>query len=224
MVAVRRVAEESLTGLCSHPQPPLVQTHTVTITAVSASSPSGISTTDVPIVPTKTIIYESSKVGAAALFARRRYQGSSTHEDRRLHADNKAARHWLKLKVPLTKNDYSVYIFFSSSSSLRWKLTGQLRTRTAQLCPAPRPLPQTPPAAPRSPPLTSQRSAVEACSVGIVSYLPLNYTYLTSHHQVVKSGSSETRVEKRIVITADSDVDQDKVQNSQNIKQRRAEY
>lgn len=30
--------------------------------------------------------------------------------------------------------------------------------------------------------------------------------------QVVKSGSSETRVEKRIVITADSDIDQDKVQ------------
>lgn len=29
--------------------------------------------------------------------------------------------------------------------------------------------------------------------------------------QVVKSGSTETRVEKRIVITADSDADQDKV-------------
>lgn len=29
--------------------------------------------------------------------------------------------------------------------------------------------------------------------------------------QVVKSGSTETRVEKRIVITADSDTDQDKV-------------
>uniref|UniRef100_A0A8C2WQ80 Protein 4.1 n=1 Tax=Cyclopterus lumpus TaxID=8103 RepID=A0A8C2WQ80_CYCLU len=42
--------------------PPLVQTQTVTITAVSASLPSGISTTEVPIVPTKTVIYESSKV------------------------------------------------------------------------------------------------------------------------------------------------------------------
>lgn len=29
--------------------------------------------------------------------------------------------------------------------------------------------------------------------------------------QVVKSGSTETRVEKRIVITADSDTNQDKV-------------
>lgn len=34
----------------------------------------------------------------------------------------------------------------------------------------------------------------------------------SSLYQVVKSGSSETRVEKRIVITADSDIDQDKVQ------------
>uniref|UniRef100_A0A8C9WYF4 Protein 4.1 n=1 Tax=Sander lucioperca TaxID=283035 RepID=A0A8C9WYF4_SANLU len=46
--------------------PPLVQTQTVTITAVSNSLPSGISTTEVPIVPTKSIIYESSKVGAQA--------------------------------------------------------------------------------------------------------------------------------------------------------------
>ncbi|XP_068999115.1 uncharacterized protein [Embiotoca jacksoni] len=39
-------------------------------------------------------------------------------------------------------------------------------------------------------------------------------TTTTTHiSKVVKSGSSETRVEKRIVITADSDVDQDKVQN-----------
>uniref|UniRef100_A0A673A020 Protein 4.1 n=1 Tax=Sphaeramia orbicularis TaxID=375764 RepID=A0A673A020_9TELE len=42
--------------------PPLVQTQTVTITAVSNSLPSGISTTEVPIVPTKTITYDSSKV------------------------------------------------------------------------------------------------------------------------------------------------------------------
>uniref|UniRef100_A0A3B4G4R6 Protein 4.1 n=1 Tax=Pundamilia nyererei TaxID=303518 RepID=A0A3B4G4R6_9CICH len=39
-------------------------------------------------------------------------------------------------------------------------------------------------------------------------------TTTTTHiSKVVKSGSSETRVEKRIVITADSDIDQDKVQN-----------
>ncbi|XP_072316529.1 uncharacterized protein [Eucyclogobius newberryi] len=42
-------------------QPPLVQTQTVTITAESSLS-SGISTTDVPIVPTHSITYESSKV------------------------------------------------------------------------------------------------------------------------------------------------------------------
>lgn len=51
-------------GLCLHPQPPLVQTHTVTITAASNSLPSGVSTTEVPVVPTKTLVYESSKVGA----------------------------------------------------------------------------------------------------------------------------------------------------------------
>lgn len=39
---------------------------------------------------------------------------------------------------------------------------------------------------------------------------PLLYT-VYAFVQVVKSGSSETRVEKRIVITADSDVDQEKV-------------
>uniref|UniRef100_A0A3Q1I3L6 Protein 4.1 n=1 Tax=Anabas testudineus TaxID=64144 RepID=A0A3Q1I3L6_ANATE len=82
--------------------PPLVQTHTVTITAASNSLSSGITTTEVPIVPTKTFTYESPKVGAPA------------------------------------------------------------------------------PAQPRS-------------------------------VAVVKSGSSETRVEKRIVITADSDAEQDKV-------------
>lgn len=53
-------------GLCSHPQPPLVQTQRVTITAGSNSLPSGTTTTEVPVVPTKTIIYESSKVGAPA--------------------------------------------------------------------------------------------------------------------------------------------------------------
>ncbi|XP_036071888.1 titin isoform X5 [Oryzias melastigma] len=43
-------------------QPPLVQTQTVTITAASTSLPSDISTTEVPIVPTKTFTYESTKV------------------------------------------------------------------------------------------------------------------------------------------------------------------
>lgn len=41
---------------------------------------------------------------------------------------------------------------------------------------------------------------------------PLEYTAY-AFVQVVKSGSSETRVEKRIVITADSDVEQEKVQD-----------
>uniref|UniRef100_A0A3P9L5A1 Protein 4.1 n=1 Tax=Oryzias latipes TaxID=8090 RepID=A0A3P9L5A1_ORYLA len=44
--------------------PPLVQTQTVTITAASTSLPSDISTKEVPIVPTKTFTYESSKVTA----------------------------------------------------------------------------------------------------------------------------------------------------------------
>lgn len=60
------LVKQPLTGLCSHSQPPLVQTHTVTITAVSNSLPGDISTTEVPIVPTKTFTYESSKVGAPA--------------------------------------------------------------------------------------------------------------------------------------------------------------
>lgn len=66
--ARREVAEGPvklpLMGLCLHPQPPLVQTHTVTITAASNSLPSGVSTTEVPVVPTKTLVYEPSKVGA----------------------------------------------------------------------------------------------------------------------------------------------------------------
>lgn len=60
----RCLVKQPLMGLCSHPQPPLVQTQTVTITAASNSLPTGISTTEVPIVPTKTFTYESSKVGA----------------------------------------------------------------------------------------------------------------------------------------------------------------
>ena len=63
-IAVRCVVKQPLMGLCSHPQPPLVQTQTVTITAVSNSSAPGISTTEVPLVQTKSFIYDSSKVGA----------------------------------------------------------------------------------------------------------------------------------------------------------------
>ncbi|XP_068425786.1 uncharacterized protein [Clinocottus analis] len=107
--------------------PPLVQTQTVTITAVSASLPSGFSTTEVPIVPTKTFIYESSKVVV-----------DGTDED---------------------KDDTTV------SSS---------KTATSE---------------------TTSGTTV---------------TTTTTHiSKIVKSGSSETRVEKRIVITADSDIDQD---------------
>lgn len=54
--------KESLMGLCSHPQPPLVQTQTVTITAASNSLSTGISTTEVPLVQTKAFTYDSTKV------------------------------------------------------------------------------------------------------------------------------------------------------------------
>ncbi|XP_068507900.1 uncharacterized protein [Syngnathus scovelli] len=106
-------------------QPPLVQTHTVTITAVPNSLPSGISTTEVPIVPTKTVTYESAK-GAV----------DGTEEDK--------------------------------ESTLSISQTSETISGTS-------------------------------------------VTTTTTHiSKIVKSGSSETRVEKRIVITADSDVDQDK--------------
>ncbi|XP_042345169.1 uncharacterized protein LOC121945189 isoform X2 [Plectropomus leopardus] len=109
-------------------QPPLVQTQTVTITAVSNSLPSGISTTEVPIVPTKTFIYESSKVAV-----------DGTDEDK----DNTTV---------------------SSSKTVSSETTSGTSVTTT-----------------------------------------------TTHiSKVVKSGSTETRVEKRIVITADSDIDQDK--------------
>ncbi|XP_054904191.1 uncharacterized protein LOC129371571 isoform X4 [Poeciliopsis prolifica] len=108
-------------------KPPLVQTHTVTITAVSTSLPGDISTTEVPIVPTKTFTYESSKM-----------TDDGTDEDK----------------------DAS----FSTSKTI-----------------------------------TSETSS------------GTTVTTTTTHiAKVVKSGSSETRVEKRIVITADSDVDQEK--------------
>lgn len=113
-------------GLCSRPQPPLVQTQTVTITAVSASLPSGIATTEVPIVPTKTVIYESSKVA------------DGTDED---------------------KDDTTVS---------------------------------------RSKTVTSETTSGTTVT-----------TTTTRISKVVKSGSSETRVEKRIVITAEPDIDQD---------------
>ncbi|XP_039973220.1 uncharacterized protein LOC120783904 isoform X3 [Xiphias gladius] len=109
-------------------QPPLVQTQTVTISAVSSSLPTGISTKDVPIVPTKAFTYESSKVTV-----------DGTDED---------------------KDDTTVASF---------------KTVTSE---------------------TTSGTTV---------------TTTTTHiSKVVKSGSSETRVEKRIVITADSDIDQDK--------------
>ncbi|XP_031595096.1 uncharacterized protein LOC116319802 isoform X8 [Oreochromis aureus] len=109
-------------------QPPLVQTQTVTITAVSSPLPSGISTTEVPIVPTKTFTYESSKVTV-----------DGTEEDK----------------------DCSTV---SSSQTITSETTSGTSVTTT-----------------------------------------------TTHiSKVVKSGSSETRVEKRIVITADSDIDQDK--------------
>ncbi|XP_053287728.1 uncharacterized protein LOC128448899 isoform X3 [Pleuronectes platessa] len=105
-------------------QPPLVQTQTVTITAASISLPTGISTTEVPIVPTKTFTYESSKV-------------DGTDED---------------------KDSTTV-----SSSQTSETPSGTTVTTT------------------------------------------------TTHiSKVVKGGSSETRVEKRIVITGDSDIDQNK--------------
>uniref|UniRef100_A0AAQ6A878 Protein 4.1 n=1 Tax=Amphiprion ocellaris TaxID=80972 RepID=A0AAQ6A878_AMPOC len=108
-------------------QPPLVQTQTVTITAASNLLSSGISTTEVPIVPTKTFTYESSKVTV-----------DGTDEDK----DG----------------------------------TSESQTITSE---------------------TTSGTTV---------------TTTTTHiSKVVKSGSSETRVEKRIVITADSDIDQDKL-------------
>ncbi|XP_067366261.1 uncharacterized protein [Channa argus] len=108
-------------------QPPLVQTQTVTITAVSNSLTSGITTTEVPIVPTKTFTYESSKVTV-----------DGTDEDK-----DEAA--------------------LSSSKTITSETTSGTTVTTT-----------------------------------------------TTHiSKVVKDGSSETRVEKRIVITADSDIDQD---------------
>nr|XP_029133799.1 uncharacterized protein LOC109986625 isoform X8 [Labrus bergylta] len=107
--------------------PPLVQTQTVTITAVSNSLSSGISTTEVPVVPTKTFIYASSK------------ETDDGTEDK----------------------DGTT---------------------------------------------TSSSKTVTTENIGGTSV-----TTTTTHiSKVVKSGSSESRVEKRIVITADSDMDQDK--------------
>lgn len=48
--------------------------------------------------------------------------------------------------------------------------------------------------------------------------------FVSSLYQVVKSGSSETRVEKRIVITADSDVDQDKVRTPTTVSTQREDF
>ncbi|KAG7475563.1 titin isoform X12 [Solea senegalensis] len=114
--------------LTSADGPPLVQTQTVTITAASNSLPTGISTTEVPIIPTKTFTYESSKVA-----------------------------------VDGTDEDKDVSTVSSSKTVTSESVSGTTVTTT------------------------------------------------TTHiSKVVKVGSSETRMEKRIVITADSDVDQDK--------------
>uniref|UniRef100_A0A3Q3IH89 SAB domain-containing protein n=1 Tax=Monopterus albus TaxID=43700 RepID=A0A3Q3IH89_MONAL len=108
--------------------PPLVQTQTVTITAVSNFLSSGISTTEVPIVPTKTFTYESSKVAV-----------DGTDE----------------IKDGTTSSSSSTFTSETASGT--------------------------------------------------------TFTTTTTHiSKVVKSGSSQTRVEKRIVITADSDIDQAK--------------
>ncbi|XP_074539406.1 uncharacterized protein LOC141800641 isoform X1 [Halichoeres trimaculatus] len=108
-------------------QPPLVQTQTVTITAVSNSLSSGISTTEVPVVPTKTFIYESSK------------------------------------EVDDGTDDKDSTTMSSSKTVSSETTSGTSVTTT------------------------------------------------TTHiSKVVKSGSMESRVEKRIVITADSDTDQEK--------------
>uniref|UniRef100_A0A3P9L5S2 Protein 4.1 n=1 Tax=Oryzias latipes TaxID=8090 RepID=A0A3P9L5S2_ORYLA len=104
-------------------QPPLVQTQTVTITAASTSLPSDISTKEVPIVPTKTFTYESSKV---------------TAEDE-------------------DKDDSTV----STSKTI---------------------------------------SSESTCGSSVTT---------TKMSKVVKSSSTETRVEKRIVLNADSETDQD---------------
>ncbi|XP_061808961.1 uncharacterized protein [Nerophis lumbriciformis] len=106
--------------------PPLVQTQTVTITAASNSLPSGISTTEVPIVPTQTVTYESSKDAV-----------DGADEDK-------------------------------ESTTMSISQTSETTSGTT-------------------------------------------ITTTTTHiSKIVKSGSSETRVEKRIVISADSDNDQDK--------------
>ncbi|XP_053743405.1 titin homolog isoform X10 [Synchiropus splendidus] len=111
-------------------QPPLVETQTVTITAVSNSSSSVISTTEVPIVSTQTVTYESSKV-----------KGEGSEEDK-------------------------------DCSSVSTSVTSETTSGTS-------------------------------------------VTTTTTHiSKVVRSGSSETRVEKRIVITADSEMDQEKEKDS----------
>lgn len=112
-------------------QPPLVQTQTVTITAESDLS-SGISTTEVPIVQTHSVTYESSKVTV-----------DGTDEDKE-----------------------------GSSESSSKTVTSESTSGTT-------------------------------------------VTTTTTHiSKVVKSGSSETRVEKRIVITAEADIEQDKGKGS----------
>lgn len=90
-----------------------------------------------------------------------------------------------------------------------------MKTKKA-LYPLPRPLPHRQPAAPLLPPLLpiSQRLAAKMFPAPLffISSHTLDLLNVFLPFQVVKSGSSESRVEKRIVITADSDADQEQVQ------------
>ncbi|KAK5605969.1 hypothetical protein CRENBAI_002733 [Crenichthys baileyi] len=141
-------------------QPPLVQTQTVTITAVSNSLPGDISTTEVPIVQTKTFTYESSKVGAAA-----RSRSSP----------------------PAELDDLTIRWWGWEGGGAKIEMTDEGTDEEKESS------------------LSTSKTIASETSTGTT------VTTTTTHiSKVVKSGSSETRVEKRIVITADSDVDQEK--------------
>lgn len=102
-------------GLCSHPQPPLVQTQTVTIKAVSNTLTSGITTTEIPIVPTKTFTYESSKVGAPAPAQPRSVSAILHGEDGSTSCTNKQV--WEDQargsKITPSLQEFSIKLFFS---------------------------------------------------------------------------------------------------------------
>lgn len=235
-------------GLCSHPQPPLVQTQTVTITAESNSLPSGTTTTtEVPLVPTQTIIYEASKVGAPAPAQPRSVkpwvQRRQVWEDQALRLQTEhVARHLprCKLRVTFNKEIFEeivclfIYLLIdwqasdegtdkdsttvSSSTSVTSETTSGTTVTTTTTH------------------ISKVRGQLRGCilswllspsfSQGLNIYFQGNsgpkrwkvsswFKKITKCFcfQVVKSGSTETRVEKRIVITADSDADQEKVKN-----------